>query len=211
MPVAAPALNLSLFRRWSNCPFPAARGRTTSVWRRSTPLAVPPPQSPSAVTAYGIATVMKRRKEIDVLCLQGFLQDSKFPADIARFFASRMPYHHRSERRAILSRFRSPTTATFQFPIRATTWEADLKVGDDQCALSVHLDFGYSGLRHRFRKGLQRRGRTGDRRRLGATVYPGAAGAVIRAVINSTRYPAILARNFQRALRRPYALPSDQR
>ena len=40
---------------------------------------------PTPVTAYGIATVMKR-EQVDVLCLQEFPEDRAFPADsIARF------------------------------------------------------------------------------------------------------------------------------
>lgn len=200
MPVAALALNLGYISAMVQLPDFGSKGphdiRVATLnafgFRRL---------GPTSVTAYGIATVMKR-EEVDVLCLQEFLQDSKFPADsIARFFASRMPYHVAQNGQAILSRFPILDHRYVQFPDSGNDYlEADLKVGGDTVrVLSVHLQTsGISGLRHRFRKDYNSDAPV--ERVIGELERNSRIRAQqvreIRAVIDSTRYPAILAGDF---------------
>lgn len=114
---------------------------------------------PTSVTAYGIASVMKRER-VDVLCLQEFPENREFPADsIARLFAARMPYCVARSGQAILSRFPILDHRYVRFPDSGNDYlEADLRVGDDTVRVfSVHLQTsGISGLRRRFRRDYDR-------------------------------------------------------
>lgn len=156
---------------------------------------------PTEMTAYGIASVMKREK-VDVLCLQEFPENSAFPADsIAAFFASRMPYMVSQSGQAILSRFPILDHRYVKFPDSGNDYlEADLLLGSDTVRVfSVHLQTsGISSLRHRFRKDYNRNAPV-DRvvsvlernSRIRARQVE-----EIRTVIDSTHYPVILAGDF---------------
>lgn len=156
---------------------------------------------PTPVTAYGIATVMKR-EQVDVLCLQEFPEDRAFPADsIARFFAARMPYYVAQSGQAILSRFPILGHRYVRFPDSGNDYlEADLRVGDDTVRVfSVHLQTsGISSLRHRFRKDYNSNAPV--ERVIGELERNSRIRAQqvreIRAVIDSTHYPVILAGDF---------------
>lgn len=200
MPVAALALNLGYISAMVQLPdFGSKEPRDIRVatlnafgFRRL---------GPTPITAYGIASVMKR-EEVDVLCLQEFIEDAKFPADsIARFFASRMPYCVAQSGQAILSRFPILDHRYVKFPESGNDYlQADLKVGNDTVRIfSVHLQTsGISSLRHRFRKDYDRDapvekviGELERNSRIRAQQVH-----EIRAVIDSTRYPVILAGDF---------------
>lgn len=200
MPVAALALNLGYISAMVQLPDFGDKGshdiRVATLnafgFRRL---------GPTSVTAYGIATVMKR-EEVDVLCLQEFIEDRQFPADsIARLFASRMPYCVSQSGQAILSRFPILDHRYVKFPDSGNDYlEADLKVGSDTVRIfSVHLQTsGISSLRHRFRKDYNSDvpvekviGELERNSRIRAQQV-----REIRAVIDSTHYPVILAGDF---------------
>lgn len=156
---------------------------------------------PTAVTAREIASVMKREK-VDILCLQEFFDDRECPPDtIASFFASRMPYFVRKNGQAILSRYPILDHRYVQFPDSGNDYlQADLQIGDDTVRIfSVHLQTsGISSLRHRFRKDYNSEapvdkviGELERNSRIRAQQV-----REIRAVIDSTRYPVILAGDF---------------
>lgn len=156
---------------------------------------------PTSVTAYGIASVMKRER-VDVLCLQEFPENREFPADsIARLFAARMPYCVARSGQAILSRFPILDHRYVRFPDSGNDYlEADLRVGDDTVRVfSVHLQTsGISGLRRRFRRDYDRDAPV--ERVIGELERNSRIRAQqvreIRTVIDSTRYPVILAGDF---------------
>ena len=200
MPVAALAINLGYISAMVQLPDFGSKGphdiRVATLnafgFRRlgSTPL-----------TAYGIASAMKR-EQVDVFCLQEFPEEREFPADsIARLFASRMPYYVAQSGQAILSRFPILDHRYVRFPDSGNDYlRADLRVGGDTVRVfSVHLQTsGISGLRHRFRKDYDRNApvervivELERNSRIRAQQV-----REIRAIIDSTRYPVILAGDF---------------
>lgn len=155
----------------------------------------------TSVTAHGIASVMER-EQVDILCLQEFPENPKFPTDsIARLFAARMPYCVAQSGQAILSRFPILTHRYVRFPESGNDYlEADLRIGHDTVRIfSVHLQTsGISSLRQRFRQDhnsdapverviveLERNSRIRAQQ-----------VREIRTVIDSTHYPVILAGDF---------------
>lgn len=156
---------------------------------------------PTPVTAYGVASLMKR-EQVDVVCLQEFIDDSTFPPDsIAALFVSRMPYFVHQDGQAVLSRFPIVAHRYVRFPESGNDYlQADLKVGGDTVRVfSVHLQTsGVSGLRHRFRKDYNRDAPVD--RLLGELERNSRIRAQqvreIRAVIDSTHYPVIVAGDF---------------
>ena len=200
MPVAALALNLGYISAMVQLPDFDGKGPhdirvatlNTYGFRRL---------GPTSVTAYGVASLMKR-EQVDVVCLQEFIDDSKFPPDsIARLFASRMPWFVHQEGQAILSRFPSVGQRYVRFPESGNDYlQADVKVGDDTVRIfSVHLQTsGISSLRHRFRKDYNRDAPV--ERVIGELERNSRIRAQqvreIRAVIDSTHYPVIVAGDF---------------
>lgn len=156
---------------------------------------------PTAVTAYGIASAMKR-EQVDILCLQEFPEGIDFPADsIARLFASRLPYFVSQSSQAILSRFPIVDHRYVKFPDSGNDYLlADLLVGRDTIrVLSLHLQTsGISSLRHRFRKDYNSNAPVD--RVIGELERNSRIRAEqvreIRAVIDSTHFPLILAGDF---------------
>lgn len=156
---------------------------------------------PPEITAYGVATVMKREK-VDVLCLQEFPDVREFPADsIARLFVRQMPYFVSHTGQAILSRFPILDHRYVRFPESGNDYlQADLLVGIDTVRVfSVHLQTsGISSLRRRFRKDYDRNAPV--ERVIGELERNSRIRAKqvreIRAVIDSTHYPVILAGDF---------------
>lgn len=154
-----------------------------------------------AFTAREIAH-LARREQIDVFCLQEFQDDGQVTADsIASFFAGRMPYFVRDRGQAVLSRFPIVRHGSVNFPQsnNGYLW-ADLDLGRDTVrVISVHLQTsGISSLRRRFRKAHDRDApvdlmlgevERNSRRRVEQVEQ-------IRALINSTRYPLVLAGDF---------------
>lgn len=154
-----------------------------------------------AYTAHEIAQ-MASREQFDLFCLQEFQDDHVVTADsIASFFAGRMPYFVRGVGVAVLSRFPILGHGSVNFPQsnNGYLW-ADLDVtGDTVRVISVHLQTsGVSGLRHRFRKAHNRDApveemfgevERNSRRRVEQVEE-------IRALVDSTRYPVILAGDF---------------
>ena len=77
---------------------------------------------PKSITAAAVAEMM-RHEQVDVLCLQEFLDDSRFTADsIGELFSRRMPYFVSEGNGAVASRYPDSRLAnTSGFPIPATT------------------------------------------------------------------------------------------
>lgn len=156
---------------------------------------------PTSVTGYGIASLMKREK-VDVVCLQEFIDDRTFPPDsIAKLFASHMPWFIHQEGQAILSRFPIVGHRYVRFPGSGNDYlQADVKIGGDTVRIfSVHLQTsGISSLRHRFRKDHDRD--VPVERVIGELERNSRIRAQqvreIRTVIDSTRYPVIVAGDF---------------
>lgn len=155
----------------------------------------------TAVSAAAIAR-MAADERIDVLCLQEFVETRAFPADsIGKLFAPRMPYFVRDEGQAIVSRFPILDHRYVQFPDTKNDYMwADLLIDEDTVRLfSVHLQTsGITALRRRFRKDYNRdipvdimfgELDRNSRIRTGQVKH-------IRAVIDSTHYPVILAGDF---------------
>lgn len=154
-----------------------------------------------AYTAHEIAQLAARER-FDVFCMQEFQEEGKLSADsIASFFAGRMPYFVRGLGEAVLSRYPIVGHGSVNFPgsNNGYLW-ADLRVADDTVrVISVHLQTsGISGLRHRFRKAHDRdvpveallgEVERNSRRRVEQVDE-------IRALIDSTRYPVVLAGDF---------------
>ncbi|WP_418982289.1 endonuclease/exonuclease/phosphatase family protein [Alistipes sp.] len=154
-----------------------------------------------AFTAHEIAQ-LAAREGIDVLCLQEFQDDSEVSADsVASFFAGRMPHFVRDKGEAVISRFPIVRHGSVNFPQtnNGYLW-ADLDTGRDTVrVISVHLQTsGISSLRHRFRKAHDREApvdlvfgevERNSRRRVEQV-------SQIRALVDSTRYPVILAGDF---------------
>lgn len=155
----------------------------------------------TAMSAAAIAR-MAEEERIDVLCMQEFGESGAFPAEsIGKLFAPRMPYFVREQQQAVVSRFPILNYRYVRFPETQNDYmRADLLVGGDTVRLfSVHLQTsGISTLRRRFRKDYNRdvpvdvmfgeldrnsRIRTGQVEQ-------------IRAAIDSTHYPVILAGDF---------------
>lgn len=200
MPVAALALNLGYISAMVQLPDFDSKGphdiRVATLnaygFRRL---------GPTSVTGYGIASLMKREK-VDVVCLQEFIDDRTFPPDsIARLFASHMPWFIHQEGQAILSRFPIVGYRYVRFPGSGNDYlQADVKIGGDTVRIfSVHLQTsGISSLRHRFRKDHDRD--VPVERVIGELERNSRIRAQqvreIRTVIDSTRYPVIVAGDF---------------
>ena len=156
---------------------------------------------PTSVTARAIASMMNR-EHIDVACFQEFIDDRAFPPDsIARLFAPQMPYFVYRAGQAVLSRFPIVDHRYVRFPDSGNDYlQADVKVGDDTVRIfSVHLQTsGISGLRQRFRKDHGRD--VPVERVIGELERNSRIRAQqvreIRAVIDSTHYPVIVAGDF---------------
>ncbi|WP_418992856.1 endonuclease/exonuclease/phosphatase family protein [Alistipes sp.] len=103
---------------------------------------------------------LARREEIDVLCMQEFVEEGAYPADsIAALFAPEMPYFVRRNGQALVSRYPILDSYYGSFPDTDNDYMwADLAVGDDTVRIfSVHLQTsGVSALRRRFRKDYNR-------------------------------------------------------
>lgn len=158
-------------------------------------------QGPVPVSAAAIAR-MADRERLDVFCMQEFAWEKDFPADsIAALFASRMPYFVQEKGQAILSRYPIVDSRYGSFPDTSNDYLwADLAVGNDTVRVfSVHLQTsGISGLRHRFRKDYNRDAPVD--RVIGEVERNSKIRArqvdQIRSQIDSTRYPVILAGDF---------------
>lgn len=125
-----------------------------------------------------------------------------FPPDsIAKLFASHMPWFIHQEGQAILSRFPIVGHRYVRFPGSGNDYlQADVKIGGDTVRIfSVHLQTsGISSLRHRFRKDHDRD--VPVERVIGELERNSRIRAQqvreIRTVIDSTRYPVIVAGDF---------------
>lgn len=146
--------------------------------------------------------LMADRERFDVFCLQEFQDDHVVTADsIASLFSRRMPYFIHGKGVAVLSRFPIVRHASVNFPNtnNGYIW-ADLDTGGDTVRIiSVHLQTsGVSGLRSRFRKAHKRDAPVEE---LFGEVERNSRRRVeqvgeIRALVDSTRYPVILAGDF---------------
>ena len=105
-------------------------------------------------TARAIAG-MVNREQVDVLCLQEFMDSREFPADsIGKVFARRMPYFLHEGGAALASRYPVLDHKYVRFADTSNDYlRADLLVGGDTVRLfAVHLQTsGIAQLRHRFR------------------------------------------------------------
>ena len=110
-------------------------------------------------TARAIAG-MVNREQVDVLCLQEFMDSREFPADsIGKVFARRMPYFLHEGGAALASRYPVLDHKYVRFADTSNDYlRADLLVGGDTVRLfAVHLQTsGIAQLRHRFRKDYDR-------------------------------------------------------
>lgn len=140
-----------------------------------------------------------------------------FPPDsIAKLFASHMPWFIHQEGQAILSRFPIVGHRYVRFPGSGNDYlQADVKIGGDTVRIfSVHLQTsGISSLRHRFRKDHDRD--VPVERVIGELERNSRIRAQqvreIRTVIDSTRYPVIVARGLQRHTLVLYLPPVERR
>lgn len=85
---------------------------------------------------------MMRHEQVDVLCLQEFLDDGEFPADsIGALFSRRMPYFVSEGNGAVASRYPILDCKYVRFPDTSNDYlRADLLVeGDTLRIFSVHL------------------------------------------------------------------------
>lgn len=152
-------------------------------------------------TARAIAG-MVNREQVDVLCLQEFMDSREFPADsIGKVFARRMPYFLHEGGAALASRYPVLDHKYVRFANTNNDYlRADLLVGDDTVRLfSVHLQTsGIAQLRRRFRKDYNRDAPV--ERILGelehnSSIRAGQVGE-IRVEIDASPYPVILAGDF---------------
>ena len=142
-------------------------------------------------TARAIAG-MVNREQVDVLCLQEFMDSREFPADsIGKVFARRMPYFLHEGGAALASRYPVLDHKYVRFADTSNDYlRADLLVGGDTVRLfAVHLQTsGIAQLRHRFRKDYDRDAPV--EQILGELV------GEIRAEMDASPYPVILAGDF---------------
>ena len=152
-------------------------------------------------TARAIAG-MVNREQVDVLCLQEFMDSREFPADsIGKVFARRMPYFLHEGGAALASRYPVLDHKYVRFADTSNDYlRADLLVGGDTVRLfAVHLQTsGIAQLRHRFRKDYDRDAPV--EQILGelehnSSIRAGQVGE-IRAEMDASPYPVILAGDF---------------
>lgn len=152
-------------------------------------------------TARAIAGMMNR-EQVDVLCLQEFMDSREFPADsIGKVFAPRMPYFLHEGSAALVSRYPVLDHKYVRFADTSNDYlRADLLVGGDTVRLfAVHLQTsGIAQLRHRFRKDYDRDAPV--EQILGelehnSSIRAGQVGE-IRAEMDASPYPVILAGDF---------------
>ena len=150
----------------------------------------------------GYISAMVNREQVDVLCLQEFMDSREFPADsIGKVFARRMPYFLHEGGAALASRYPVLDHKYVRFADTNNDYlRADLLVGDDTVRLfSVHLQTsGIAQLRRRFRKDYNRDAPV--ERILGelehnSSIRAGQVGE-IRVEIDASPYPVILAGDF---------------
>ena len=114
---------------------------------------------PKSITAAAVAEMM-RHEQVDVLCLQEFLDDSRFTADsIGELFSRRMPYFVSEGNGAVASRYPILECKYVRFPDTSNDYlRADLLVeGDTVRIFSVRLQTsGIAQLRRRFQKDYNR-------------------------------------------------------
>ena len=134
---------------------------------------------PKSITAAAVAEMM-RHEQVDVLCLQEFLDDSRFTADsIGELFSRRMPYFVSEGNGAVASRYPILDCKYVRFPDTSNDYlRADLLVeGDTVRIFSVHLQTsGIAQLRNSRIRAAQVR--------------------EIRAETDASPYPVILAGDF---------------
>lgn len=150
----------------------------------------------------GAVARMAGDERIDVLCLQEFAEWPAYPADsVGALFAPRMPYFVREQGQAVVSRFPILDHGYVRFPDSANDYLwADLRLDADTVRLiSVHLQTsGFAAMRRRFRKDYDRDppvdmvfGLLDRNSRIRARQV-----REIRALADTTRYPVILAGDF---------------
>ena len=146
---------------------------------------------------------MMRHEQVDVLCLQEFLDDGEFPADsIGALFSRRMPYFVSEGNGAVASRYPILDCKYVRFPDTSNDYlRADLLVeGDTLRIFSVHLQTsGIAQLRRRFQKDYNRE--APGRIRCSAPCdrnsrIRAAQVREIRAETDASPYPVILAGDF---------------
>ena len=145
---------------------------------------------------------MMRHEQVDVLCLQEFLDDGEFPADsIGALFSRRMPYFVSEGNGAVASRYPILDCKYVRFPDTSNDYlRADLLVeGDTLRIFSVHLQTsGIAQLRRRFQKDYNREAPVDSM--LGAVDRNSRIRAAqvreIRAETDASPYPVILAGDF---------------
>lgn len=145
---------------------------------------------------------MMRHEQVDVLCLQEFLDDGEFPADsIGALFSRRMPYFVSEGNGAVVSRYPILDCKYVRFPDTSNDYlRADLLVeGDTLRIFSVHLQTsGIAQLRRRFQKDYNREAPVDSM--LGAVDRNSRIRAAqvreIRAETDASPYPVILAGDF---------------
>ena len=145
---------------------------------------------------------MMNREQVDVLCLQEFMDSREFPADsIGKVFAPRMPYFLHEGSAALVSRYPVLDHKYVRFADTSNDYlRADLLGGGDTVRLfAVHLQTsGIAQLRHRFRKDYDRDAPV--EQILGelehnSSIRAGQVGE-IRAEMDASPYPVILAGDF---------------
>ena len=146
---------------------------------------------PKSITAAAVAEMM-RHEQVDVLCLQEFLDDSRFTADsIGELFSRRMPYFVSEGNGAVASRYPILDCKYVRFPDTSNDYlRADLLVeGDTVRIFSVHLQTsGIAQLRRRFQKDYNREAPVDS--------MLGAVDRNSRAETDASPYPVILAGDF---------------
>lgn len=150
----------------------------------------------------GAVAAMMDREQVDVLCLQEFMDNREFPADsIGKVFARRMPYFIYEGGIALASRYPILDHKYVRFPDTSNDYlRADLLVGEDTVRVfSVHLQTsGIDQLRHRFRKDYNRDAPVD--KMLGELEHNSKIRAEqvgeIRAEMDASPYPVILAGDF---------------
>lgn len=145
---------------------------------------------------------MVEREEVDILCLQEFMDEKGLPADsIGALFEGRMPYFVHGGSEAIVSRYPILDHRYVGFHDTSNDYlRADLKIGGDTVRIfSVHLQTsGIAQLRRRFRKDygqdfpMEAMRETLERN----SVIRAEQVREIRAQIDASPYPVILAGDF---------------
>lgn len=158
-------------------------------------------QTNRTASAFAIDHVVAQEK-LDILCMQEFLTDHVVTADsIATIFARQLPYFVSGKGQAIASRYPILAHEYVRFADTNNDFlQADVLIGRDTVRVfSVHLQTsGISGLRHRFRKSYNQNAPVEDvmveldrNNELRAKQV-----ATIRRAIAATRYPVIVAGDF---------------